>query len=135
MSILHEALSELVEHNDHIHGTEARPNDRVDMIDGWEIIERYHSLVRNDQRSANDVIGELLVRVIKRLNMIVNRITKPGEYLFFSNGLNRAIVCDVNPSTKRIRVITTLPPGKEFATPGTKKVIIEGVQYDIIEIE
>jgi hypothetical protein len=136
MSILQEALTELTEHNDHIHGTTAREGDLVVNIDGWEIIKRHHSLIRGDQRNvADDIIDDLLTRVVKRLNMIVNRITKPGEYLLFSSGLNRGIVCDVNPPNKKIRVMTTLPAGHDFALAGTKKLIIEGVQYEVIEID
>ena len=131
MRILEQAIFEL----NNPAGIDAGKRDITLTINGWEVIERHHALVRTGERHADTVIDELLDRVVNRLNAIVNRITRPGEYLFFSVGLNRGIVCDVTPQTKRIRVITVLDAGKQVALAGTKKVIIEGVQYDLIHLD
>lgn len=131
MRILEQALSEL----NNPAGVDAGKHDITLTIGGWEVIERRHALIRTNERHADAVIDELLDRVVNRLNMLVGRITRPGEYLFFSTGLNRGIVCDVTPQTKRLRVITVLDSGKQIALPGTKKVIIEGIQYEVITVD
>lgn len=131
MHILEQALLEL----NNPAGIDAGKRDITLTIKGWEVIERHHALVRTGERHADDVMEQLLDRIVNRLNAVVNRITRPGEYLFFSTSLNRGVVCDVTPQTKRIRVITVLDAGKQLALAGTKKVIIEGIQYTVIKLD
>jgi hypothetical protein len=132
MSILIEALNELdLSAANYVPGARAA----VSTVDGWELIKSGHGGDREGERNAGGVLDELTTRIIKRLNQIVMKITRSGEYLFFSKSLNRGAVCNVDTAAKQLRIVTVLPAGKDFAKPGTKQVIIEGVQYEMIEID
>ena len=130
MSILHEALNDLSAAS-YVPGARAA----VSTMDGWEIVKSGHGNDRESERNASGVIDHLIARVVKRLNQIVMKITRSGEYLFFSKGLNRGAVFNVDTVAKQLRIVTVLPPGKDIAKPGTKQVIIEGVTYEMIEID
>jgi hypothetical protein len=132
MSILIEALNEL-----DLSAANYTPGARaaVSTVDGWELIKSGHGGDREGERNAGGIVDELTTRVIKRLNQIVMKITRSGEYLFFSKSLNRGAVFNVDTAAKQLRIVTVLPAGKDFAKPGTKQVIIEGVQYEVIELD
>ena len=132
MSILQETLNEL-----DLSAANYTPGARaaVSTVGGWELVKSGHGSDREGERNAGGVLDELTSRIIKRLNQLVMRITRSGEYLFFSKGLNRGAVCNVDTAAKQLRIITVLPVGKDFAKPGTKQVIIEGVSYEMIEID
>lgn len=133
MSVLIEALNELT-------AAEYTPGKRADVttLDGWEIVKSGHGLDRNTEREAESEIDGLIARVVKRLISPVQRITRPGEYMFFSKGLNRGAIFNVDLQKPQLRVVTILPPGKNWARPGTRSVFVEGAHravLDIIEIE
>lgn len=132
MSILIEALNEL-----DMSAANYAPGARaaVSTVDGWEIVKSGHGSDREGERNAGGIVDNLTVRVVKRLNQLVMKITRSGEYLFFSKSLNRGAVFNVDIAAKQLRIVTVLPAGKAFAKPGTKQVIIEGVQYEVIEID
>lgn len=56
-----------------------------------------------------------------------------GEYLFYSNSLRQGFVGALT-HIGDIRLITFLPVGRQNPKPGTKKVFVEGVEYDIVDI-
>lgn len=129
MSILIEALLEL--------GAPYVPGRHADVstVDGWEVVKSGHGLQRNTERGAEAIIDDLIARIIKRLKSPVQRITRTAEYIFFSKSLNRGAICNVDFTIPQLRIITILPPGKDYGNPGTRPVIIEGVQYEMIEID
>jgi hypothetical protein len=130
MSILHEALNDLSATN-YAPGRSAA----VDTVDGWQVVKSGHGLERNVERSAEQQIDGLIARIIKRLKSPLQRITRSGVYMFFSKGLNRGAICNVDTAAPQLRIVTILDPGRDYARPDTKRVFIEGVQYEIIEIE
>jgi len=132
MSILIEALSELyVSAANYVPGARST----IFSLNGWQIILTGHGSDRESLRHAEPELDELIERTIARLTQLINRITRPGEYLFFSKSLRRGIVCNVDTGAKQLRITTVLPTGRDFAKEGTRQVIIEGVQYEIIEID
>lgn len=130
MSILQEALSDLSAAN-----YTPGQNAAVTKVDGWEIIKSGHGLERNTERSAEHQIDELIARIIKRLKSPVQRITRSGLYMFFSKGLNRGAICNVDFTAPQLRIVTILDPGRDWARPDTKKIYFEGVAYDAIAVE
>ena len=105
------------------------------MIDGWEVIKTNHGKERSGERATVEIVDDLINKVIARMKQAFQKITKAGEYLFFSKSMNRGIVMNVEIAKPQLRVITVLPANKSVALPGTKSVMVESVTYELIEID
>lgn len=57
-----------------------------------------------------------------------------GHYLTYSKKHQQGIVHEWMPHKKRLELISTLPKGRSNPRPDTQKHIIEGIEYDIMEI-
>jgi hypothetical protein len=130
MSILQEALNDLSAAN-----YAPGQNAAVNTVDGWQVVKSGHGLERNVERSAEHQIDELITRIVKRLKSPLQRITRSGLYMFFSKGLNRGAICNIDFAAPQLRIVTILDPGHDWARPDTKKVFIEGVAPILIEID
>lgn len=111
--------------------------ERTSIIDGWEVVNTIHGVEREGERYNGGVDAldyeEYFRRVIKKLNSFTKK--KSGEYLFRSVGMNFSRVLNIDFSKPQIRVITTLPKGKSTPRAGTGKVLVEGAEYEEIEVE
>ena len=132
MSIVTEALSELyVPAAKYVPGA----NALFFQLGEWEIVITGHGQERETLRRAEPDLYNLIERSVARLQQKINSITRSGEYLFFSQSLNRGIVCNVDFQAKQLRIVTVLDRGRSGAKQGTKLVIIEGVTYTVIELD
>lgn len=61
---------------------------------------------------------------------------KNGEFYYHSKKHNQGAFLYVHHSPKQIRVKTILPTGNtKLAQAGDKKIVLEGVEYDVIMID
>lgn len=117
-------------------------------IGDWYVLKTVHSNVREKERFTDkdkEVPGGIdgfMKKVVDRLGRF-QKVIK-GEYLYWSPKLNQGMVLNVDPefrerddddAVKQIRVITILPPGKSNAKPGTKKIMVEGIEYTVIDLD
>lgn len=97
------------------------------------IINTKHGMERIMQRSKLTIaqIKLLFKRAIEKfINM---QATVGQEFLFYSNSLKQGFVSVVGKDGN-LKLITFLPPGKSFPKDGTKKMVIEGKEYEDITI-
>jgi len=115
------------------------------QIDGWEILNTTHSLSRQVDRDpmSQDDLNFYLTRLIKKITPWPNKVNK--EFVVRSLSKNRSIVVNIdtkldgdqkNPhQVKQIRVVTILDTGHNAALAGTPVLMIENVEYEVIEID
>jgi hypothetical protein len=56
-----------------------------------------------------------------------------GEYIYFSKSLDQGYVVAMSGRAKSMRIITVLPKGRSNPKPGTKQMMVEGVEIEILE--
>lgn len=118
----------LTERSDH--------NNRVRVISGWTVVMTLHGVDRDKERMNtldDDKWNSFFERVVKKINGF--KIANSGEYLYSSIGLKINTVLNVDVEKKQLRVITVLPPDRAIPRPGTKKILVEGIEYIMVEIE
>jgi len=118
------------------------------QLRGWEIENRIHARSREVTDSSRDISKEELFqfynRMIDHVDTLTGKVNR--EFLVRSKSLDRSMVINLdtygdpndrrNPNkVKQIRVITVLPVGRHRPKPGTKVILIENKQYEVIEIE
>ena len=111
-------------------------NNRVRVISGWTVVMTLHGVDRDKERMNtldDDKWNSFFERVVKKINGF--KIANSGEYLYSSIGLKINTVLNVDVEKKQLRVITVLPPDRAIPKPGTKKILIEGIEYIVVEIE
>ena len=111
-------------------------NNRVRVISGWTVVMTLHGVDRDKERMNtldDDKWNSFFERVVKKINGF--KIANSGEYLYSSIGLKINTVLNVDVEKKQLRVITVLPPDRAIPKPGTKKILIEGIEYIMVEIE
>ena len=111
-------------------------NNRVRVISGWTVVMTLHGVDRDKERMNtlnDDKWNSFFERVIKKINGF--KTANSGEYLYSSIGLKINTVLNVDVEKKQLRVITVLPPNRAIPKPGTKKILVEGIEYIMIEIE
>lgn len=111
-------------------------NNRVRVISGWTVVMTLHGVDRDKERMNtlnDDKWNSFFERVIKKINGF--KTANSGEYLYSSIGLKINTVLNVDVEKKQLRVITVLPPNRAIPKPGTKKILVEGIEYIMVEIE
>ncbi len=111
-------------------------NNRVRVISGWTVVMTLHGVDRDKERMNtldDDKWNSFFERVVKKINGF--KIANSGEYLYSSIGLKINTVLNVDVEKKQLRVITVLPPDRAIPKPGTKKILVEGIEYIMVEIE
>ena len=111
-------------------------NNRIRVIAGWNVVMTLHGVDRDKERMNtldDDKWNTFFERVIKKVEGF--KVATSGEYLYSSMGLKINAVLNVDVEKKQLRVNTVLPPNRAITKPGTKKILIEGVEYIMIEIE
>ncbi len=111
-------------------------NNRVRVISGWTVVMTLHGVDRDKERMNtldDDKWNSFFERVVKKINGF--KIANSGEYLYSSIGLKINTVLNVDVEKKQLRVITVLPPDRAIPRPGTKKILVEGIEYIMVEIE
>ena len=111
-------------------------NNRVRVISGWTVVMTLHGVDRDKERMNtldDDKWNSFFERVVKKINGF--KIANSGEYLYSSIGLKINTVLNVDVEKKQLRVITVLPPDRAIPRPGTKKILVEGIEYIVVEIE
>jgi hypothetical protein len=58
-----------------------------------------------------------------------------GEYLFYSNKLKQGVIAAWDAIKAKVKLITFLPKGRSNPKPGTEKIMIESIEYTIVEID
>ncbi len=66
--------------------------------------------------------------------LVVNKY-KSGDYVIFSKSLEQGYVIEYSTLQKLINIITCLPKGKSTPKEGTRKLVVEGVEMELIIIE
>lgn len=105
---------------------------RTSTINGWEVVRTKHGVEREHERHGGDLPGghhDFMHKVTKKIDSV--KTPKSGEYMYHSMKHNQAAVLNVDHEKKQLRVITVLPHGKSIPKPGTRKVMIEGVEQDV----
>lgn len=102
-------------------------------INGVDFDLGNHFLERLKVRSqlTKDEINDFLSKITKRLSQIGTQ----GEFLFYSNKLKQGVIAAWDAFKSTMKLITFLPRGREFPKPGTEKVIVEQVEYQIVWID
>ncbi len=74
---------------------------------------------------------------LKKIASKVKDIPGKKEFLFFSKRMKQGLIAAWDSVKKKLKLITFLPRGKDFAKPGTEKVVIESKykEYQIIFID
>ena len=111
-------------------------NNRVRVISGWTVVMTLHGVDRDKERMNtldDDKWNSFFERVVKKINGF--KTANSGEYLYSSMGLKINAVLNVDVEKKQLRVITVLPPNRAIPKPGTKKILVEGIEYIMVEIE
>lgn len=111
-------------------------NNRVRVISGWTVVMTLHGVDRDKERMNtldDDKWNSFFERVVKKINGF--KTANSGEYLYSSIGLKINTVLNVDVEKKQLRVITVLPPDRAIPRPGTKKILVEGIEYIMVEIE
>ena len=111
-------------------------NNRVRVISGWTVVMTLHGVDRDKERMNtldDDKWNSFFERVVKKINGF--KTANSGEYLYSSIGLKINTVLNVDVEKKQLRVITVLPPDRATPRPGTKKILVEGIEYIMVEIE
>ena len=111
-------------------------NNRIRVIAGWNVVMTLHGVDRDKERMNtldDDKWNTFFERVVKKIEGF--KVASSGEYLYSSIGLKINSVLNVDVEKKQLRVITVLPPNRAIPKPGTKKILVEGVEYIMIEIE
>lgn len=101
-------------------------------LNGWVIEPTIHAASQQYIRRP-DMDKEAWKRFHRNVLYGMPKNIENGEYLFFSKSFNQAYI--VALSKRKIRVITVLPKGRGNPKPGTKKLIIESVEYVVIEVD
>lgn len=95
-----------------------------------------HGVDRDKERMNtldDDKWNTFFERVIKKVEGF--KVATSGEYLYSSIGLKINTVLNVDVEKKQLRVITVLPPDRAIPKPGTKKILIEGIEYEYVELD
>jgi hypothetical protein len=111
-------------------------NNRIRVISGWSVVMTLHGVDRDKERMNSlddDKWNMFFERVVKKIEGF--KVASSGEYLYSSMGLKINAVLNVDIEKKQIRVITVLPPNRAIPKPGTKKILVEGIEYIMVEIE
>lgn len=111
-------------------------NNRVRVISGWTVVMTLHGVDRDKERMNtldDDKWNSFFERVVKKINGF--KIANSGEYLYSSIGLKINTVLNVDVEKKQLRVITVLPPDRAIPRPGTKKILVEGIEYEYVELD
>lgn len=69
----------------------------------------------------------------KSINKVLDKGLATGDYLFYSPELEYGYVGFVKPN-QDIILITFLPKGRSNPKPGTEKYVVEGKEYNVIEL-
>jgi hypothetical protein len=95
------------------------------------ILNTKHGIERIIQRSRLS-IQELKFLFKNAIEKFTKLKAKAGaEFLFYSKSLKQGFISVVERDGN-LKLITFLPRGKSFPKPGTKKMVIEGVEYENI---
>lgn len=121
---------------------------RLIQYRGWEIENRIHARSQQSTDPSRDISREDLLKFYDNLIDRVNTFKKEvnQEFLVRSRSMNRSMIVNLdnygdpndyrNPNkVKQIRVITVLPIGRHRPKTGTKTILIENIEYEVIEIE
>lgn len=106
--------------------TEVKTRSR---IRDWVVQLSKHAVERINQRR-EDLSQQDWKTVYREIVNKVEENNLSGEILFYSKKFKQGLVVAVNAVKNMIKVITTLPKGKQFAKPGTEKVIVEGRVFE-----
>jgi hypothetical protein len=102
-------------------------------VDGVDFDLGMHFLDRIKERS--ELTRAELNELIKKIREKLSKIKPMGEFLFYSRKLKQGIIAAWDSFKQKLKMITFLPRGKEFPKPGTEKIVMENIQYDIIYID
>jgi len=72
---------------------------------------------------------------LRKISEKVKNYDGKHEFLFFSRKMKQGLVAAWDSLRKKLKIITFLPRGKDFAKTGTEKVFVESLQRQILYIE
>ena len=105
------------------------------FINGFNIRAGIHAAAQAYERVKDFTTEHWKKFFTKVIDTIVKRSLNSGEYLFFSRSMNQGSVLAYNKERRTINLITTLPKGRSNPKPGTDKVLVESIEYQVIEID
>lgn len=102
-------------------------------IRGWMIDPTVHAAAQSYDRRPDLEYNDWIRIHHFMLNGLEKENAGHGEYVIYSQSYKQAYVVTVDPSRKRIRIITTLPKGRNRPnSPSTELMFVEGVEVKII---
>lgn len=98
-------------------------------IGNWFVKPTIHAAAQSYIR-VPEITSQQWVDMHKRMVNTIGKVTDiPNDYeteiIFYSKSLNQAYVVAHDPEKSELRIMTVLPRGKQFAKPGTKKIMME----------
>lgn len=104
------------------------PDHLTHHVDGWETVKTSHASDREGERG--HMPGghhDFMKKVVGHVSKVTH--PKNGEYLYVSKKHDQGVVVNVNHEHKQVRAITVLPPGRHHPKEGTKKIMVEGIEF------
>lgn len=101
----------------------------ISKIGEWQVVKSAHLFDRLSQRGNFD---ESDVETAMKNIVAKSGGLRFGEYGFQSKALNRIFICEVEPTAKKIKVITVLLATMKLKH-GTSKIMTESVEIILID--
>lgn len=112
---------------------------------GKKLISTIHSKERTDERNANqDMIKHIFRKAVEHVKANGSKYGKDEHFLVTSKKYNRSAAFHYRPdkfstSDRSLHFVhtSTFPEGEHYANKNTKKIVVEGIEfnYAIIEVE
>ena len=113
------------------------PESKTHKIGDWETVKTDHANERAHERGGGDLPGghhEFMSKVVAHVSKL--KEPKNGEYYYHSKKHDQGAFLYVHHNPKQIRVKTILPKSNTtLARAGDKKIMLEGVEYDVIMLD
>jgi len=101
----------------------------------WKFESTIHAAAQEFDRRPDMLEADWKIFHTRVHTKIVTMKPISGEFIFYSSKYQQGYVAAVDFNTKNVRVITVLPKGKSKPKPGTVRFFVEGIQYDISDLE
>ncbi len=117
--------------------------DTLDTHMGKKLISTVHSKERTEEREANeDMVKHIFKKAVEHVKTNGAKYGKDEHFLVKSKKYNRSVAFHYRPdkyatNDKQSHFVhtTTFPVGDNYANARTKKIVVEGLEREYINIE
>jgi hypothetical protein len=78
-----------------------------------------------------DEVKAFVKKIVRQIRTLGNE----GKYFFYSRSLKRGAIAAWDKANKVMKMITLYPYNDDRVGPGARKIIVESIEYTIVEID